>query len=38
VKQIGKTRDKTYGETTDEMCKRKIENNSKPTGYICGMW
>jgi hypothetical protein len=38
VKQIGKTRDETYGKTTNETCKRKIENNPKPIGYIRGTW
>jgi hypothetical protein len=38
VKWISKTRDKTYGETSGETCKRKMKNIPKPTGYICGMW
>jgi hypothetical protein len=38
VKQISETRDETYGETTNETCKRKIKNNPEPTDYIHGMW
>jgi hypothetical protein len=38
VKQIYETRDKTYDETSNEMCKRKMKGVPEPIGYIRGMW
>jgi hypothetical protein len=38
VKQIGETRDETYDEMSNEMCKRKIKDVPKPTGGIHGKW